>query len=155
MNDIATVWRGMHGTWQVAGPALLADDGLYTAVVLSLFTDGLADEADEVPGRERAPGGRRGWWGDAFADVPGDRIGSRLWLLARQKMTPQVLRLAEQYAREALQWLLDDGIARAVDVQAEVVGGSNVPGIVGLQVTVVRSAEPVARYRFEAFWKGA
>ena len=83
--------------------------------------------------------------------MPGDLIGSRLWLLARSKQLPQVLRAAELYASEALQWLVDDGVASAVDVQAEVVRD----GLLGLQVSITRSAAPVQRYRFEAFWKGA
>lgn len=148
MSDIATIWQGFGGDWLVAGPSLQADDGLRTAVVLSLFTDRLAGADDALPD---ANAGRRGWWGDAYAAVPGDLIGSRLWLLARSKQLPQVLRAAELYASEALQWLVDDGVASAVDVQAEVVRD----GLLGLQVSITRSAAPVQRYRFEAFWKGA
>jgi phage gp46-like protein len=146
-GDIATTWSPNGGDWLVLGPVLASDAGLYTAIAISLFTDRLA-EANDVP-----PDGsstRRGWWGDAYSEVPGDRIGSRLWLLARSKQTQPVLRQAEAYAREALQWLVEDGVARGVQVQAEVSGD----GVLGLQVQVTRSNEPVARYRFEAFWKG-
>lgn len=88
--------------------ALLADpiDG---AIVLSLFCDA----------RDAAAGGDepRGWWGDALND--GDRWGSRLWTLARRaKNTPETLRLAEDYAHEALQWLLDDGEASTLSITA-------------------------------------
>lgn len=145
MSDIRTVWRDLGGEWLVAGPALAADDGLETAVVLSLFTDRLAAEG------EVEPTFRRGWWGDAYAEVDGDRIGSRLWLLAREKQLPQVLARAELYAREALQWLVDDGVASAVAVSAQAVR----PGVLGLAVTIQRSAQPVAQFRFESFWKGA
>ncbi len=152
MADIATVWRDWGGAWQVQGPALLADDGLATSIVLSLFTDRVAEPGDMLPG---GPTGRRGWWGDAYADVPGDRIGSRLWLLVREKVQPAVLRRAELYAKEALQWLVDDGVASRVDVLAELAPGAPHQGLMALTVTVTRSAEPVAQYRFEAFWKGA
>lgn len=151
MGDIASVWRKDGGDWQVRGPSLLADDGLHTAILISLFTDRLAEPSDELPGGSNLGSHRRGWWGDAYADVPGDLIGSRLWLLRREKRTVQTLRRAEEYAREALQWLLDDGIARTVTVVAEAPGTD----VLALQVTVARSAEPVASYRFEAFWKGA
>lgn len=150
MADIATVWRDFGGAWEVQGAALLADDGLETAIVLSLFTDRFA-EADEVPSGAAS---RRGWWGDSYGDLPGDRIGSRLWLLAREKAVPEVLRRAEAYASEALQWLIDDGIASAVSVVAELVPGAPSQGAMALAVSVTRSAEPVARYRFESFWKG-
>lgn len=147
MADIATVWGADGGDWQVRGPSLRADDGLQTAICISLFTDRLAEASDELASGDN----RRGWWGDAYAAVPGDLIGSRLWLLRREKRTAQTLRRAEEYAREALQWLLDDGVARAVTVAAEALGTD----VLALQVTVARSAQPVAIYRFEAFWKGA
>lgn len=147
MSDIRTVWRDLGGEWTVSGPALEGDDGLETAVVLSLFTDRLAEPGDT----SIEPTARRGWWGDAFAEVPGDLIGSRLWLLSREKQLPAVLARAELYAREALQWLVDDGVASAVDVAAEVAR----QGVLGLAITITRSAAPVVRYRFESFWKGA
>ncbi|MCU0919029.1 MAG: phage GP46 family protein [Burkholderiaceae bacterium] len=145
MADIATAWSGFGGDWLLSGADLSADDGLQTAVILSLFTDALAD-ADEAP-----PGvSRRGWWGDTFADTPGDRIGSKLWLLAREKQLPATLSRAEEQCRAALQWLIDDGVARAVWVSAEWVR----MGVLGVSIEVVRNANAVARYRFEVFWKG-
>lgn len=146
MGDIRTVWRGLGGEWVVSGPALADDDGLQTAVVLSLFTDRLAAAGDA----DVASTARRGWWGDAYAEVAGDRIGSRLWQLAREKQTPAVLGRAELYAREALQWLVDDGVASAVTVVAE----SSAMGVLALAISISRSAAPVIQFRFESFWKG-
>lgn len=147
MSDIRTVWRDLGGDWLVQGPSLAGDDGLETAVVLSLFTDRVAPEGDASV----EPTARRGWWGDAYPEVEGDLIGSRLWQLAREKQLPAVLSRAELYAREALQWLVDDGVASSVAVAAE----QTAQGVLGLAVTVTRSAQPVIRFRFESFWKGA
>ena len=119
-----------------------------TAVVISLFTDRRAKAGDPIPDGVL---NRRGWWGDSFPDVAGDQIGSRLWMLAREKQLPSVLARAREYALEALQWLIDDGIARAVNVTAEVVRS----GVLGLSIEIVRSDKPVAQYRFDSFWKGA
>ncbi len=152
MADIATTWVNGAGAWLLRGGALQADDGLQTAVTLSLFTDRLADVGDELPGAQT---NRRGWWGDALASEPGDLIGSRLWLLARSKEQPGVLRRAQEYAQEALQWLLDDGVARAVDVQAEWQKGQGAASALCLLVTVTRNTDAVVRYRFDDFWKGA
>jgi len=146
MSDIRTVWRELGGDWLVAGPSLADDDGLETAVVLSLFSDRLAADGDAGV----APTARRGWWGDAYADVPGDLIGSRLWTLAREKQTTEVLARAELYAREALQWLVDDGVASNVAAAAEWMRD----GVLGMQVTITRSAAPVLQFRFDSFWKG-
>lgn len=89
-------------------------DELAQAVLISLFSWRRSEDDDGVPSPHR-----QGWWGDTFAQVRGDRIGSRLWLLQREKVTPSVLRRAEGYAQEALQWLIDDQIAAAVSVRAE------------------------------------
>lgn len=146
MSDIRTVFEDHAGDWLVSGSSLAVDDGLETAIVISLFTDRRANDDDVLPSGTD----RRGWWGDTFAEVAGDRIGSRLWLLSREKQVPEVLRRAKEYAEEALQWLIEDGVARAVTVTTEIVS----TGVLGLQIEVVRSGRPVAQYRFESFWKG-
>ena len=105
--------QGADIAWSDGG--LQMDGGLATAILISLLTDALADEGDLLP---TADTDRRGWWGDTYAELPGDRIGSRLWLLSRAKQTPQTLELARGYARDALAWLIEDGIAAAVQVAA-------------------------------------
>lgn len=92
-------------------PLSLLADPQAGAIILSLFCDARDDAAN--------PDNPRGWWGDAVP--PGNRPpwGSRLWTLGpRAKHTPQTLKLAEQYSREALQWLLDDGEAGTISVAA-------------------------------------
>ncbi len=46
-------------------------------------------------------------------------FGSRLHLLKRAKNTAKTAQLAVEYAKEALQWLLDTDKARKVEVTAE------------------------------------
>jgi phage gp46-like protein len=128
-----------------APPGLAEDDGLETAVILSLFTDRRAEDDDIIPD---GTADRRGWWADAWPEIAGDRIGSRLWLLSREKQRREVLNRAREYAREALAWLVADGIARAIEVEAEIAR----PGVLGLSVRIDRPARPPARYRFDLFW---
>ena len=74
------------------------------------------ENADALPD---GSGDRRGWWADSAAPAAdGDRTGSRLWLLSREKTLPEVLRRARDYAEEALAWLLEDGAAKNVSVHA-------------------------------------
>lgn len=89
---------------------LAVDHGLGTCVLVSLFTDARLDDA----GAEVDPGERRGYW----ADRAGDRWGSLLWTLDRANLTPQTVARAEEYSRAALEWLVDEGIADAVNVEA-------------------------------------
>lgn len=123
------------------------DEGLYTAVALSLLCDGRAESDDTLPG-----GGtdRRGWWADALARDRGDRFGSRLWLRGREKELPEVREAYESYAREALQWLLDDRVARSLDVTAETAA----PGVMELRVQVIRGDGRVSDLQFSYVWEG-
>lgn len=93
---------------------LQSDDPLPRAVLISLFTWRRANPDDDLPGDLRM-----GWWGDSYAPVEGDRIGSRLWLLCRAKLTQETVSRAREYAEEALAWLVADGIAARVVVEAE------------------------------------
>lgn len=124
---------------------LVEDDGLETAVIISLFTDRQAGTDDDIPD---GSGDRRGWWADTLS--AGDQTGSRLWLLSREKQTQAVLNNAREYALEALQWLVDDGVAGQIEVEAEIVRD----GILGLSIAIYRPAatSPI-RYRYETLWR--
>ena len=89
-------------------------DSLSRAVVISLFTWQRASQSDEVDNDQCM-----GWWGDTFAENKGDKIGSKLWLLLRQKVTDETLNRAQEYAYDALKWLIDDGICSDITVSVE------------------------------------
>lgn len=90
------------------------DAALTRAVIISLFTWRRAANDDPLDDEQRY-----GWWGDSFPAAADDRIGSRLWLLQRVRLNEQTRLDAEHYAREALQWLIEDGHCRAVEVLAQ------------------------------------
>lgn len=119
MPDILLAFGALGMDLQLAGGDLMRDDSLLTAIIISLFTDRQAEPGDELPA-----GGndRKGWWADATlpASLAGgkDKIGSRLWLLKREKQLPIVLTRIKEYAEEALAWLVTDGHALAVAVTA-------------------------------------
>lgn len=147
MTDIALI-QDADGRMDIALERgdLVADESPRTAVVLSLLTDRRADADDELP-----DGGsdRRGWWADAWSEPPEDLIGSRIWLLVREKQLPEVRRRAEAYAREALQWLIDDGIAESVEVAAETLRGD----WLALHVTIRRRDGGTVEQRYDYVWE--
>ena len=121
-------------------------DPLVRAVIISLFTWRRAHDDDALP---NAGMSRMGWWGDSFPPIANDRIGSRLWLLARSKLTDSTAQQAQDYAEEALQWLIDDGVAARVDISATRRGISTL----ALTCTVVnRSGAVMARLQFANLW---
>lgn len=127
------------GDLVAGGAGLVDDDTLRSAVLISLFSDRRAKADDRLPDDS---GDRRGWLGDALAGIAGDRIGSRLWLLNREKQTEETRRRAAEYAREALAWLIEDGLAATVEVEAEWVS----MGVLGLKVGIALTSGAVERY---------
>jgi phage gp46-like protein len=89
---------------------------LNTAVFMSLFTRRRAEDDDVLP---EPLAHREGWWGSAYEKESGHQIGSRLWLLRRAAPTQSTLNYVKTYSYEALQWMLDDGIAKSIDVEVE------------------------------------
>jgi phage gp46-like protein len=86
-------------------------DDLYESICISLFTEKRFRFVDgESPSDDR-----RGWW---FDSVRGDQdlTGSLLWTLDFRAMAGNIIDDATQYAKDALKWLTDDGVASRVEV---------------------------------------
>lgn len=121
--------------------SIFASDELARSVMISLFSWARAHDDDDVEGRRRY-----GFWGDTYGD-PGERTGSRLWLLRRQKITSTTVERLRTYADEALRWLVDDGVADDVTVTAERAGIDRVD----LSVTISRNGDS-RTLRFADVW---
>lgn len=155
-----TRWNGdptaptfASGDWSLADPAeeefnrggLAATDPLTTAIILCLFTDRRLPDWMEV-GDE----GYKGWHGDYFAidAEAGEReLGSLLWTLDRGDLNFHTARMAEAFAMEALQTLVDQGVLSKVEVTAEI---DQLAGRLSLHVRCYDPArDPMAERRFE------
>ncbi len=89
---------------------------LETAIFVSLFTWRRAEEGDILP---HSNSSKMGWWGDLVnPSYPADAIGSKLWLISREKITSKILKKAKIYTQEALAWMLEDNIAKSIKVEA-------------------------------------
>ncbi len=84
---------------------LLLDDTFRTAILISLLTDRRCE-----PSEAQDPSDLGGFWGDSYPDVPGDSAGSRLWTLAGRQWNVDTQAAADGYVREALAWMVADGI---------------------------------------------
>jgi len=113
------------------------DDGLRTSVILSLFVDTRAHADDVLDDDDK-----RGYWASPT-------LGSRLWLLRRRKQIPDVLRAAQDYATEALQWLIDDGVAKDVLAEASWLRR----GVLLLRIGIIKANGGQANYQFEQIWE--
>ena len=149
MSDITTTWDYINhrGDWQIFGGALASGDDLVTSVLISLFTDRRAAPSDVIPDGTSDP---RGWWGDIGTDGNLDEWGSRLWLMDRSKSpTQQVLNQAVGYCNEALAWMVTDGVASSVDVQAS----WNDVNFLALVVTINQPDGTSSQSQFRLLWQ--
>jgi phage gp46-like protein len=122
---------------------LVTGNELSTSVLISLFTDRRANKDDVLPDGTDP----RGWWADA---MDGNKIGSRLWLLERARNLPETLRLAKDYAEEALKWLVADGIAKKVRVTVEAVG--HCKNTLGLLVEIYQPDGKSLKWKYRYAW---
>lgn len=150
MADIRTVFIDLErgADYALQSMLLQQDDGMDTAIILSLFTDRRAEADDIIPG---GSDDKRGAWVDSFAEVEGDKFGSRLWLLESAKLLPETVNRVREYCQEALQWLVQDGVAKAVNVSAQII--RNYPlGIIAAEIDIVKSDGTTTRYKFDKLW---
>jgi phage gp46-like protein len=139
MADIKLLYDAVTGEFDVgiSNGDLVSEEGLETAVIISLFTDRWA-EGDINTEQKRD---RRGWWADETLPE-NDHLGSLLWTYGRQKITS--LDAIEDTAREALQWMVDDGVASAVSVSAARVGVDGVE----LRISISQPDDVIHKYKF-------
>jgi phage gp46-like protein len=138
--------------WAIVSGDLLTDDGLDTAVAISLWTDRLANADDVLPAGN---GDRRGWGGDAYlpplSGGQPDHIGSRLWLLSRSLQILQTAQLAQTYCQEALQWMVDDGVAAVVNTPLPTFPRRGAMRIVN-QIAQLSAAGGTINRQYESLW---
>lgn len=148
MTDIALLWDNdaFGADLALAEGDLATDDGLRTAFIISLFTDARARDDDPLP-QDGADLG--GWWGDAFADVEEGPLGSRLWLLSREKKLGSTLLRARDYAAEAVQWLIRAGVCSSIDIEVEAQGNT-----LAIALYPTRPNGPT-RQRYDFLWEGS
>lgn len=153
MTDLALVWNA--DAWcadlLLGGGRLATDDGMRTAILISLFSDAHAPAGAVLP---EEGSDRRGWWGDAFqadgsrADGP-NALGSTLWLLSRAKVIEDVLDQARQACLDALGWLVRDGIAAAISVEVEAQGDR-----LAISIVLDRPSGP-GRQQYDFTWNAS
>ncbi len=114
------------------------EDFFDTSILYSLFGERRASPDEVVDARLR-----RGWIGNR----PEFENGSKLWLFQQSRLTRDILNRIADEAEKSLQWLVDDGLAVAINnVSANVSKGRVV-----LDITIRRSRDKVDR-RFFTLW---
>lgn len=106
------------------------DQGLETATYISLFT-------------------ARGWWGNAVVDAD-EQIGANLEELFKNTITNKTRQDSEQAVRDALQWMIDQGVAKSIEVE------SRIPSVgrLELSITITEPGKDSLSSRYMLNWNG-
>ena len=148
MSDIAIeISRASQGDtfdFAISNSDIKLDEGLRTAVIISLFTDKRVTKEEVNLGQSQ-----KGWWADTLEEIEGDKWGSKLWLLEREKQTALNLTRAVEYAKEALNWMIEDELADKIDVEASY----PINGFLSLQVYIQKPNGEKLNYAFDKEWK--
>jgi len=110
--------------WLVNSPVI--DNSLQSLVIASLFTDRRITASDALPAFfDATQSYQGGFWGDDYpsdGSTPGIQArphGSLLWTLRNAKQIEDTRSLTPLYIDDALQWLIDAGLATAVNTWAD------------------------------------
>ena len=142
MSDIALILKDNCFDLGITGDDLTPDNGLETAVTISLFTDKRVTD-EELPFPET---NKRGWWGDMFPEIDQDQIGSRVWTLDRSKILNETLNRMNELCKESLNWMIEDGIAGEIAISSEYNESKHM-------ITTVNISRPdEATERFSVLW---
>lgn len=122
---------------------LSTENELNNAIMMSLFTDRRANNDDVLPTGQTD---RRGWWSDA---LDGEKIGSKLWLLEGATNRNMTKIRAKEYAQESLMWLVNDAVAKSVNVTVSIGAKCN---DIYLNVDVCKSDDERNIFKYRYAW---
>jgi phage gp46-like protein len=144
-GDIRLVWDPVNARADVrmliSGSFLDTGHELESAVLISLFTDQMADPGDVLPADLSTD--PRGWWADTYS---GDLIGSKLWQVMGRVRNQDTLNFAGDAVRKALAWMIEDVVASAVNVVASFYGSG------GLRLDIAITSPTGTTNRFAYAW---
>jgi phage gp46-like protein len=143
-GDIRLSWDPVNARADLTMFSAFLETGhdLESAVLISLFTDEMADPDDVLlAGLTNDP---RGWWADTYN---GDRIGSKLWQVLGRVRNQDTLNFAADATRKSLDWMLTDGVASNVDVAPSFYGSG------GLRLDIAITAPTGTVSRFTFIWQ--
>jgi len=135
---ILDISKGYYDISWTASGDIETGQTLDTYILMSLFEEVRAI-ATEVPEANL----RRGWIGNET--TPNFQQGNKAWLFDQERITGTVLAELGQVIRNGLQPLVDDGIAKSVDVETPVLKN----GKIVVYINLGRDGSKVDRLYYE------
>jgi phage gp46-like protein len=126
-GDPKIISYGSGTDLEIVGGQPTMDQGLYNAVHLSLFS-------------------AAGWWGNSVSS-PSERVNSEFETINTRTLTNATRLDAEEFARQALAWMIADGIAKKINISATIPA----VGMLGL-VIEVQQPDRTSTVRYQVSW---
>jgi phage gp46-like protein len=142
--------------WLLLDDGTLDDtQGLATAIMVALGTNGLADQDDILPDPDSSD--RNGWWGDLDADIiwNGWDIGSRLWLLSRSAIESPNSRQGAtigkviNYIHDAIQPFVTAGVCSTFTATAQRTDKQTITAT----IVIYRGPKQAIQLRYQIAWE--
>ena len=142
-NDVALEYNEEKHHFDVE----LTDEGfdlkgavnLRNAVGIMIFSERRTNADDDFPNQGGYPG-------DVLNDIDEPNLGSKIWQLLRSKSLARHLPETEEDIKEALQELIDQGIAVSINVVAAYLG--EVKQLLTFEVEIVRLTGENLRFNY-------
>lgn len=129
MADILLEHTDDGGDVRVAGGNLAIDDGLSTAVYLSLFGGNGADDGTDATASLQ-------WWGNRLETEPARKFRCAMHALIKaHPLTSASLLGIEQAGARDLAWLVDEGLAEAIAVECSILGVDRIAIAIKIQTS--------------------
>lgn len=150
MSDLA-LYRRSDGDFDLAFDKVKGDlctsESLENAVTVSIGTYARERKLGRNANLKPNIGG---WWGDALDD--NGTLGGYLYEAYFGKLTPLTAKSVENLVKEALRWMIDDGVAKSIDCSSDIVDDE----FISLSVTIARTdGERESPFVYELKWKAA
>lgn len=147
MSDLA-LFRRSDGNFDLdfdkSRGDLLMSDSLENAVTISIGTYSRERKLGRNANLKPCLGG---WWGDALDD--NGILGGYLYEAFPGKLNTATAKSVEALVKEALQWMIDDGVAGSMECSASVVNDE----FISLSVTLTRpNGEQENPFIYELKW---
>lgn len=127
---------------------LLLTDSLYNAVAISIGT--YARDRNLKPNAAVLEPQIGGWWADAID--PLGTLGGYIYEAFPGKLTSETFDKIKELVVEALNWMVEDGIAKSVDCEVtEKIDDEN--ELVEIEVTIEKPDGTTDDYKYELNWK--
>lgn len=116
-------------------------DPLTSAVLMSIFSKRRVT-IEEVPIGDR----RYGY----FLDTKERKLGSKMWLLTRKSITPDILPKIKLYLEESLAWMIEDKVA--ADIVVQVYQSPTNPDRIDSVINIIKHSGSVHSFNFDDVW---